>query len=404
MVATSAERVKEVIGADKPATRTSSVSRVAVIAIAVAGVVGLAALVAVRSSHPPQPGYEFAAARRGDLRVTVTATGVLEATTTVEVGAEVTGRLLTVLVANNAKVQKGQLLATIDPEQLRAAAEEAEAQVASASAAIRLARATLLETEQAAARSKDQTRMGLISQRDLEASLAAEARARANVESATASATLARATLNQARSRLDKTKIVSPIDGIVLSRRVEPGQTLTAGFQTPLLFRIAQDLTKMRLNIAVDEADIGRVREGQEATFKVKAYPDRKFSSHVLSLQNEAKTTQNVVTYQVVLSVDNEEGLLRPGMTSIATVLADMRQNVLLVPNAALRFMPPVTESQPAPVLDLSKGQRQLWILQGERPSAVTVQAGATDGSLTEIVSDQITAGKNVIIDVKEAE
>src|SRR5271155_2890853 len=142
-----------------------------------------------------------------------------------------------------------------------------------------------------------------MAEKDLEAAEAAAERADASLASSVARATLARATLTQALSRLDKTKIVSPIDGIVLSRHVEPGQTVTAGFSTPLLFKLAQDLTQMRLNVDVDEADMGRVREGQEASFTVEAYPDRNFSSRVTSLRNEPKTSQNVVTYQGVLSV-----------------------------------------------------------------------------------------------------
>ena len=295
--------------------------------------------------HGEWAHYETARATRADVRVTVTATGTLEAITTVEVGAEVTGRLLTVLVDANDTVKKGQLLAEIDPEQLRAAADEARAQVGSAEAAIRQAKATRVESEKAAIRAREQAKQGLMAEKDLEAAEAAAERAEASLASSVASATRSPATLIQALSRLDKTKIISPIDGIVLSRHVEPGQTVTAGFSTPLLFKLAQDLTQMRLNVDVDEADMGRVREGQDASFTVDAYPDRTFSSKVTSLRNEPKTSQNVVTYQGVLSVDNQQRLLRPGMTCTATILADMRKDVLVVPNAALRFAPPVSNA-----------------------------------------------------------
>jgi HlyD family secretion protein len=228
------------------------------------------------------------------------------------------------------------------------------------------------------------------------------------VASAAASATLARATLSQARSRLDKTNIFSPISGIVLSRRVEPGQTVTAGFQTPLLFRLAQDLTQMRLNVDIDEADVGRVNEGQEATFTVEAYPERTFRSRVISLRNEPKASQNVVTYQAVLSVENQERLLRPGMTCTATILAATRKDVLLVPNGALRFSPPASAGGQEPKTvgtnpDPTKRQR-VWVLRANAPAPITVRAGATDGSVTEIVSGDVTPGTEVIVEKKAAE
>jgi HlyD family secretion protein len=288
-----------------------------------------------RSALHSTPAYATVKATRSDVRVTVTATGTLEAMTTVEVGSEVTGRLLSVLVDANDLVKKGQLLAVIDPEQLRAAVDESTAQVASAEANIRLARATVVETTKAVERARQQSRDGLVSQKDLEAATASAERADATLATSVASAALARATLSQARSKLDKPKIVSAIDGIVLARDVEPGQTVTAGFSKPLLFKLAQDLAHLRLNVEVDEADIARVREGQEASFAVDAYPDRIFPSRVASLRNEPKTSQGVVTYQGVLSVDNEPRLLRPGMTCTATILSDLRRDVLVVPNAA---------------------------------------------------------------------
>jgi HlyD family secretion protein len=406
MVATSAEDVRKSIGAGAPSKVARGVRLAAVGALLVGlGFVGVS--VAKHRAASAIPAYQTVPVRRGDVRVTVTATGTLEAITTVEVGAEVTGRLLSVLVDTNDKVEKGQLLAVIDPEQLRAATDESAAQVASANAAIQQAKATLLEAGQTATRARAQAREGLISQKELEAALASEERARASAASAVAAASLARATLKQARSRLDKTKIVSPITGIVLSRRVEPGQTVTAGFQTPLLFRLAQDLTKMRLNVDVDEADIGRVKEGQEANFTVEAYPDRTFSSRVLSLRNEPRTSQNVVTYQAVLSVDNEERLLRPGMTCTATILADTRKDVLLVPNAALRFVPPTPGGGPkAPKVvgsnsEIAKGRQRVWTVRANAPLPIPVRAGATDGAVTEVVSDELKVGTALIVDMK---
>lgn len=407
MTGTSEQEVRKAIGAGTPSAMRR-VARYIALAVALLLVVALALRIARRRAASSGPVYQTAPATRADVHITVTATGTLEAITTVDVGAEVTGRMLSVLVDANDAVQKGQLLAVIDPEQLRASTDESSAQVASADAAIRQARATVIETRKAADRAHEQAKEGIVSVREVEAADAAAARAEAARDSAIASAKLARATLTFAQSRLDKTKIVSPITGIVLSRHVEPGQTVTAGFQTPLLFRLAQDLTQMRLNIDVDEADMGRVREGQPATFTVEAYPERTFSSRVLSLRNEPKTSQNVVTYQAVLSVDNQERVLRPGMTCTATILADLRKDVLVVPNAALRFAPPTPTGPGAGaaktvgVQNTLKKQR-VWTVVAGKPEPIFVRAGATDGAVTELPGGEIAVGTEVIVDMKEA-
>lgn len=408
MTGTSEEEVRKAIGAGTP-SGMRRVARYIALAVALLLVAGLIVRFARRRASASGPVYQTAPATRADVHVTVTATGTLEAITTVDVGAEVTGRMLSVLVDANDAVEKGQLLAVIDPEQLRASTDESSAQVASAEAAIRQARATVIETRQAADRAHEQAKEGIVSVREVEAADAAAARAEAARDSAIASAKLARATLTFAQSRLDKTKIVSPITGIVLSRHVEPGQTVTAGFQTPLLFRLAQDLTQMRLNVDVDEADMGRVREGQPATFTVEAYPERTFSSRVLSLRNEPKTSQNVVTYQGVLSVDNQERVLRPGMTCTATILADLRKDVLVVPNAALRFAPPTPTGPGAGAAktvgvqnkDALKKQR-VWTVVAGKPEPIFVRAGATDGVVTELPGGEIAVGTEVIVDMKE--
>jgi HlyD family secretion protein len=354
------------------------------------------------------PTYEEAEVRRADLRVTVTATGTLQALTTVDVGAEVTGKVLEVTVEANAPVKKGQVLAIIDPEQLRASTDQSSAQVAQAEAAILQAQATLTEATLALERSKSLLAEGLVGQGEYEAANANKLRAEASVANARASATLSRAALKLARSRLDRTRIFSPIDGIVLSRLVEPGQTVTAGFTTPILFRLAQDLTQMRLTADVDEADVGRVKEGQTATFTVEAYPDRNFDSRVVTLRNEPKTTQNVVTYQAVLAVDNKSLLLRPGMTCTATIVAETHPQVLVVPNAALRFYPPTPSQGPAGPpkqvgVEGDQRKQHVWLLEGTTPKQREVRLGASDGSFTELLSTEFAPGTKVIVDVSEA-
>jgi HlyD family secretion protein len=350
------------------------------------------------------PIYEEAEVKRGDLQVTVRATGTLQAITTVEVGAEVTGRVLTVRVDANDLVKKGQVLAEIDPEQLRAAVDQVVAQVAAADAAILQAKATVTEATLDLNRTRHLGGKGIASQSELDKAIATKERADANLASAVANAALTSAALKSARSRLDKATIISPVDGIVLSRLVEPGQTVTAGFQTPVLFKLAQDLTQMRLNVDVDEADVGRVRDGLEAVFTVEAYPDRKFPSRVLSLHNEPKTSQNVVTYQAVLTVDNTERLLRPGMTCTATIISETKHDVLLVPNVALRFTPPSKK----PKRDEKKAgvegeqKQHVWVLRGDMPVAIEVRAGLSDGFVTEILAGDLKPGTKVLTDVKE--
>ena len=287
------------------------------------------------------PKYVTAPVERGDLAVTVTATGTLSALDTVEVSSEVSGRVAEVLVDFNDRVKAGQLLAVLNPEQARARAQEAAAQVEAATAGLARARATADESRQKLSRAQELAKAGLLSKDDLDTAQATARRADADVGAAAAQTTVARASLDDARSALRKSSVVSPIDGIVLSRAVEPGQTVAASLQAPVLFTLARDLTKMKLEVAVDEADVGKVREGNPATFTVDAYPGRTFASRVESLHNVATTAENVVTYTAELSVANGDLALRPGMTATAGIVTEEKHGALLVPNAALRFTPP---------------------------------------------------------------
>jgi HlyD family secretion protein len=362
-----------------------------------------------REAKNAEPTYKTAAVTRENVQVTITATGTLKGLNTVEVGAEVSGKVTVVHVDWNDRVEKGQVLAELDPEQARATLDEATARVSEAEASIRQARATLVEAKQTAARATTQIGQGLVSQRELEAANAAEARADANLASAKASLVVARAALNSARSRLEKTTIRSPIDGMVLSRTVEPGQTVTASLQTPVLFKLAEDLERLSLNVFIDESDVGRAKEGLAASFTVDAYPARVFPSKVLSLRNEAKVEQNVVTYEAVLAVDNHELLLRPGMTATATIVAETHRDVVAVPNAALRWKPEVPKvisgfnlrprapkQAPPPA---AKSARRVFVLEGGVPKPITIKTGASDGRVTEVVGDTLAPGRQVIVD-----
>ena len=367
---------------------------------------GLGAFALARRRHDEaSTRYVTAAITRGDLEVTITATGTVETMRTIQVGSEVSGRLQSVLAEANDRVKKGQLLAVIDPEQLRASVSEGQAQILASEAAVVQARATLTESRAAAARARKQSAEGLASQKDLESALATAARSEAAVQSALANVALGRATLSAARSKLDRATVVSPVDGVVLSRLVEVGQTVTAGFSTPVMFNIAEDLTQMRLEVNIDEADVGRAKEGQRASFTVEAYPERAFPSKLTSLRFNPTTSSNVVTYKAVLSADNHALLLRPGMTATATIITETKQNVLLVPNAALRFMPPKQNGpgsapQSAAVTP-ARGERGVFVVDGDHLRRIVVKVGASDGVHSELVGDALTSSTKVVVDLQ---
>jgi HlyD family secretion protein len=401
----------------------------------------------VQVGKTPTERWVTAAAEIGDLRETVTATGTLSPLDSVEVGAEVTGRVVKVHVDINDPVKVGQVLVEIDPEQLVARVEESQAQLRGSQADFSNAKATVNETELKAGRLRELHKKGLVSDQELETAEAALARAKAAMTSSSARVTVAQAGLKSASTSRSKAQITSPIDGIVLARSVEPGQTVTSGFQTPILFTLARDLTQMRLKVDVDEADVGKVRDAQRARFTVDAYPGRNFNSKVSRLNNLPKAGTTVITYEALLIVDNTERLLRPGMTATATIITSEKKGVLSVPNAALRFRPtsPGDSAGARPGLGLpvpglgggmrgmgggmrGGGQRSggggarpagsaaagggsrtetargtVYVVRGEAGlTPVEVRTGASDGRRTEILGEGITPGTEVVVDVEE--
>lgn len=382
-----------------------------IILAAVAGLGG-GGLLWWRSSSAPVPvQYVTTELTIGDVRVTVSATGTVEALNTVEVGAEVSGKVTKLYVDFNDPVKEGQLLAEIDPEQQLATVDEANARVTASSASIKQAQATLEEAEANLARARSQQALGLVSDKEVEAAKASAARARASLEASRSDAVVSTASLKSSRSKLGKTQIVSPINGIVLSRSVEAGATLTAGFTTPVLFKLAEDLKRMSLHVYVDEADVGRVKEGQMATFTVDAFPNRTFPAELTSLRYEPKTESNVVSYEAVLSISNEELLLRPGMTATASIICDEVTDVMVVPNAALRFSPPQDKKE-GPGLSMPGPRRResgtrgagptLYLLDGQTLKPLSVTTGVTDGTLTEVSGEGLSAGVKVVTDTIE--
>ncbi|HEU6453083.1 MAG TPA: efflux RND transporter periplasmic adaptor subunit [Gemmatimonadaceae bacterium] len=352
--------------------------------------------------------YQLSAARRGDLTVTVTATGALAPLDTVYVGTEVSGVVDVVTADYNDRVVKGQVLAVVNTDQLRAQIQQSRASLAVARAAVQQAAATLAETVPQAARAESLFKRAMISPQDVESARAARARADAAHASAIAQVAGAEAALEVQQTALRKATIRAPISGIVLERDVERGRTVTAAFQTPVLFVLAADLARMTLSLDIDEADIGQVAVGQTAEFSVDAYPDRVFTANVRSVRNAAKTVEGVVTYQAILDVANPELLLRPGMTATARIATAKVANALLVPNAALRFTPEAEgEGEGAGAPSTVTGEaappatgrsRRVWTLHHGALTAIPVTVGLTDGQLTEVTGGDLASGAQLVV------
>ena len=293
-----------------------------------------------RKGEAADSAYRTATIERGDIRVAISATGTLSAISTVTVGSQISGQVTDVLVDYNSEVKKGEVLARIDPSTYEAQIEQGNAQIANAQASLKQAQATLANAELDYTRKADLGRQKLVAQSDVDLARAARDQARAQVNAAQAQIRQQTASTQTTRVNLDRTVIRSPVDGVVLTRTIEPGQTVAASLQAPELFTIAEDLSKMKIELAVDEADIGQVKVGQAVSFTVDAFADRQFRGQVQQVRLSATTTSNVVTYPVVVSVDNSDGTLLPGLTVNAEIEVSKRDDILKVSNAALRYKP----------------------------------------------------------------
>ncbi len=285
-------------------------------------------------------GYRTTTVERGDIRVAISATGTLSAISTVTVGSQVSGQVTDVLADFNDKVKKGQVIAKIDPSTYEAQIEQGNAQVASAQAQLRQAQASLRNAKLDYDRKASLGGQQLVAKSDVDLARAALEQAQAQVNAAQAQIRQQTASTQTTRVNLNRTVIRSPVDGVILTRTIEPGQTVAASLQAPELFTIAEDLSKMKIELAVDESDIGQVRNGQAVTFTADAFPNRQFRGIVDQVRMSATTTSNVVTYPVVVTVDNSDGTLLPGLTVNAEIEVSKRSDVLKVANAALRYKP----------------------------------------------------------------
>jgi HlyD family secretion protein len=401
-----------------------------------------------RESHKaPEITYKTAPASKRRIVASITASGTVSALVTVQVGSQVSGRIQMLNADFNSHVKKGQVVAKIDPQLFQAAAEQANASFQSAQANVMKAEATANQSEKQLARTKALREQGLASQQDMETAEANAATDKASVDVAKASLSQARANLNTAQVNLSYTTILSPIDGVVISRSVDVGQTVAASLSAPTLFTIAQDLTRMQVDTNVSEGDVGRLAQGMVASFSVDAYPGKTFKGTISDVRNAPTTVQNVVTYDAVIKVDNDELKLKPGMTANVTIIYQQRDGVLSIPNAAIRFKP--TNLPAAPSSSASGGAdgdggaggaggrggwdggagggrrgggaggpsgggmgrgrstknedgtetKTLYVMKGDTPTPVVLKLGLSDGTNTEVVSGDLAEGDAVITD-----
>lgn len=358
-----------------------------------------------------------------DIIVTVTATGTVEPLNTVDISSELSGTVKAVLVDYNDEVAEGDVLATLDTDKLIANVEHAEASLTAAQANLVQAEVTLEEQQAVYERAQNLATQGISSEETLLTAKAGWQRAVAALDTAKANVKVAQADVKQNAADLAKAEITSPINGIVLSRDVEPGQIVASSYSAPTLFELAEDLSRMNLTVDIDEADIGHVAVGNKAGFTVEAYQNKEFEAQITQLRFAPETVDGVVTYKGILDVNNDELLLRPGMTATAEITVAELNDVLTVPNAALRFAPPTQTEQesnggsgllgmlmprrpgsgsssPAAGGTDAEGMRSIWVLQNDTPTEVKIRTGSSDGSRTQVVEGSLSEGDPVIIDM----
>ena len=419
--------IQALLGTDQPArwwARPSLWIGLAVLAAAAGGIYFWQA----QKESNAAPVYVTEALRKGNLTLTVAANGTIVPTRVVSIGSELSGTVKRVLVDVNDVVKKGQVLVELDTAKLddqvlrsRAALASAQAQLAQTNATVKEARAGLARFEEVSRLSGGK----VPSATELDGARATLERAVAGEASASATVAEARATLSTDETNLSKASIRSPINGVVLTRTVDPGNAVAASLQAVTLFTIAEDLAQLRLEVAVDEADVGAVKVGQKASFTVSAYPSRRYPARITRVAFGSTKTDNVITYTTWLEVDNSDLSLRPGMTAASTIVATERNNVLLVPNTALRFTP-ATAAGAAPAASgsvVSKlmprmpprsggrraagngnaAVRQIWVLQDGQAVAIAVTPGISDGRMTEVSGPELKEGMAVITDQRAA-
>jgi HlyD family secretion protein len=367
--------------------------------------------------------YVTAAISKGNITQVVSSTGTLQAVVTVQVGSQVSGTIDKLYADFNTKVKARQTVAQLNQDKFKAAVDQARANLLAAQSNLAKAKVSVEDTQRTLGRNKELRKRELVAQSDLDAAQTAYDAAVAQVEVNRAQVAQAQAALNQSMVDLNNTIIRSPVDGIVISRNVDVGQTVAASLQAPTLFTIANDLSKMEVHTSVDEADIGNVSEGQEVTFTVDAYPTKRFRGKVSQVRNAPTTVQNVVTYNSIVGIDNKELLLKPGMTANVEFLVSQKRDVLRIPNMATRFKPPSQKADAEELLrqesrrtgggrrrsgatasgSKSGEQREgrwvkVYVLRNQEPSQIELRLGITDGSNTEVLEGDIHENDRVIV------
>jgi HlyD family secretion protein len=367
---------------------------------------------------PPPVTYQTAAVEKRKIVGRVTATGTVQARVTVLVGSQVSGRIKKLYADFNSSVKKGQLVAKIDPTLFEANVAQAQANYLAAKADLEKVKAQKALAERQLARLRSLGADQLATASDIDTAETNLAVAASQILAAEASIAQTAAALRQSQTNLSFTNIVSPIDGTVISRSVDVGQTVAASLQAPTIFTIAEDLSKMQVSTNVSEGDVGRLTQGMKARFTVDAYPGKPFFGEIGQIRNAAQTVQNVVTYNAIIDVDNTDLKLRPGMTASVTIIYAERPNVLVVPNAALRFNPPSAANLPTPsptagrrgrdggvgegkAGEASGEVRTVWVKSGLQVRPVTVRLGLSDGSYTELLDGSLREGEAVAVDAQ---
>ncbi|MBI5584361.1 MAG: efflux RND transporter periplasmic adaptor subunit [Deltaproteobacteria bacterium] len=376
---------------------------VLLIVLVVAGTAG--GFIWYRQSRDAAPRYRTETVSRGDLSAQIIATGTVNPVTIVQVGSQISGTILKLFADFNTVVKNGQVIAQIDPALFQAKVDQAKADLKNAQATVEREKATLLDNQRTLKRYQSLLAQDLIAQMDVDTAQTKVNQSQATLNSTLAQVETARANLASAQTNLNYCTIRSPVNGIVISRNVDVGQTVAASLQAPTLFTIAQDLREMEIHTNVDEADIGRVKLGQEARFSVDSFPGENFTGRVGQIRNAATTVQNVVTYDVVLEIENPDLKLKPGMTANVSIIVEEKENVLRVPNGALRFKPPAKGEKSRPESKKTRTGPVVWLLGPENKlKPAPVQTGINDGKYTEILQGALKEGDLVVVEALSAE
>jgi HlyD family secretion protein len=352
------------------------------------------------SDQGPEIKYVTVPVEKGTLKAEINSTGTIKARVEVQVGSQVSGTIKKLYADFETVVKEGQLIALIDPDTYKAKVGQARANLLSAKANLAKSEVTLVDQLRTLRRKEELTKTSAISQQEFDTAQTNADAARAQVEASQATVAQMEANLEEAELNLKYTQIVAPVNGVVTARNMDVGQTLTASFQTPVLFRIAEDLTLMQVYTSVDEADIGRVKVGQKATFSVPAFPDEFFTASVTQIRNDPQIQQNVVTYNVILDVSNDDMKLRPGMTTNVQILLSEVRDAVMVPDQAFRFTPREETKKALDLPPLKSGQRRLWKLeQKNQIRPISVGIGVVGTERTQIFSEALKPGDQVVVD-----